>query len=151
MRLPAIASLAGFAAMLAAAAPCAAAGTTLQLQYNAAEASCEEMNGNREFTKSLVMCQGAAAIAKRQEAATKSWWSYDGESQSLEEIALDESGLGHHRLAYKTAVQSHRLSYYVLTYFTLEPDDTENTNARIRDLVAIEATESAYIRRGIGD
>jgi hypothetical protein len=151
MRLPAIASLAGFAAILAAGVPCLAANAGLQIQYNTAEDTCERMKSQHQFTKSLALCQGAAAIAKRQEAMTRSWWSYDGEAESLEVEALDESALGHHHLAYQTAVQAHRLSYYVIKYFTLEPDDVSNTNARIRDLVAIEATESAYIRRGVGD
>jgi hypothetical protein len=149
MRLPAIVSLAGFAASLIGAAPAVAA--TKHLEYGMEQYWCRQMQDEGKYARSLVMCQDALDDSKANATASQSWLSYDGESQALEMIAIDDSALGHHKAAYKAAVQGHQLSYYLVKYFVLDPDDKVTIGKRIDRFVAIETTEATYMRRGIGD
>jgi hypothetical protein len=150
MRPPVIISLVGLTAALAASVPAAAAATK-HLEYGMEQYWCRQMQDERKFARSLTMCQDALDDAKRNATASQSWLSYDGESQALEMIAIDDSALGHHKAAYKAAVQGHQLSYYLVKYFVLDPDDKVTIGERIDRFVAIESTEAAYMRRGIGD
>jgi hypothetical protein len=146
MRLRSILSLAGLSALLTA-VPAFAANNP-PMEYGMQQYWCRHMYEEKEYTRSLRICQAAVDAAKANAHASRNWLAYDGEAQSLEFVAMDDGALGHHHAAYQAALEAHKLSYYVVKNFGMDPDDVVTINARVSRLIIIETRELAYIRRG---